>query len=195
MATTGTSTAWQMARSSSQRDERGIRLGGRSGQRAHSQVVGARRLRGQRLPHGLHRHADDLVRPQKIARVRAGGVVLADMHAVCLRLESGLHVVVHDERHPRPTAQRQNGAGERHGLLVRGVLLAQLHERGTACKHLGHAAGQTRDRPATCGPSPHRAPSPGAAFPVDTWGASFPSKPYASSSTFAPASNASPFRR
>src|SRR5699024_9158024 len=67
--------------------------------RAGAEVVRARALGGERLLHIVRRDAYDAPRAEHGARLLAGHVVLADVHAVRAGQQRDVHVVVYHAAH------------------------------------------------------------------------------------------------
>ncbi len=89
------------------------------------------------MPRGLGCDADLALGPDDAARLGAGHVVLADMHAVAIELHREIGPVVHEEGDAAllaDRAQRVGGAGDRR---IIDVLQAELEGRDIAAVERG----------------------------------------------------------
>ncbi len=109
-------------------DGRPSRLGGRLVQRTDADVVDQRLLDGVDLPTRMGGQPDQHVRPDELADLDGGHVLLSDVHPVRPHLDRDRGAVVDDQERSQPLTQSPRRKGYSGQLAVVEVLLAQLHD-------------------------------------------------------------------
>jgi len=89
-----------------------LRLGRRGEDRTEADVVDRFPKRGTGLIQTMRRFPDDASGPQELAHRVDGGIVLTDMNAICIHLNSDLREVVDHEGNPGIAGNRNRGPGE-----------------------------------------------------------------------------------
>src|SRR5260221_4731056 len=121
------------------------RLGAAGEKRAESDVIRAGFGRGDRAMAAVAAgHANNPVGAEKTPRLRIGGVLLADMHAVAIELGGEVRAVVHDEGDAEILCDRLQDARRAPDRVVVDILEAQLQAGDIAAgKRLFELPGKT----------------------------------------------------
>ena len=116
--------------------------------RADADVVDEPRVDRVDLRRRVGGEPDQHVGADELAHLAHRHVLLADVHAVGAHLARDERAVVDDQQRAESLAERPRGVGDRDELLVREVLLAQLHDVDAAGDRRAQELGQRGARSA-----------------------------------------------